>query len=315
MKHATFLFAAIALAPLVFAPQAQAQQLAVSLSAPNPLVMSSASAVGSDSWQTLGGSLANFGYYSPQLAGTGSAFLTWSTQASSTSAALYLHQQITTDPGATATVGRNEFLFEVSSTVPVNVTLELRSELIATVGVTIPSITVDVGDDGTIDYTQATVLADLDLTIGAAPLLLRVTMENDVAVQGQSWSWLFATVKPRNDLMIQPAVIGCTGTSPDLFCEPTFLGNGVEFMRQPVFSLPAVVVLGLGVQPMLLPFSTPAAPCLLLPQPDAVVTLLGNSHTVLIPHAVRPVTFWGQGVAIDQAGNLLAMDGYRIVAQ
>jgi hypothetical protein len=74
-----------------------------------------------------------------------------------------------------------------------------------------------------------------------------------VAVQGQSWSWLFATFKPRNDLMIQPAVIGCTCTSPDLFCEPTFLGRGVECMRQPVFSLPAVVVLGLGVQPMLLP--------------------------------------------------------------
>lgn len=310
MKQITILFAAIALAPL-----APAQQLAVSMSAPNPLVMSTTTVGGVDSWQTPGGSLANFGYYSPQLAGAGPAFLTWSTHASSTSAALNLHQQITTNPGATAIVGRNEFLFEVSSTAPVNVTLELLATIIASEGVAVPSITVDVGDDGTIDFTQATLLAELDLTIGAAPLRLRVTMENDVAVRGHSWSWLFATVKPRNDLMIQPAAIGCTGASPDLFCEPSFLVAGVEFMRQPSFSLPAVVVLGLGVQPVLLPVSTPAAPCLLLPQIDAVITLFGNSHTVLIPPAVRPITFWGQGVAIDAAGNLLAMDGYRIVAQ
>lgn len=310
MKQTTILFAAIALAPFL-----HAQQVAVSLSSPNPLVMSSTGTGAANNWQIPGGQLANFGYYAPQLAGAGPAFLTWTTQAASTIAALSLHQQISAGAGVTASVGENEFLFIVSATAPINVTLKLESLLHASAGVAIPAMTVDVGDDGMIDYTQATVFYEQGFSIGNSPLPIRITMENEVAATGLSWSSLFVTVKPQNNLVIQPAAIGCTGASPDLFCDPTFVGAGVEFVRQPLFSLPAVVVLGLGVQPMLLPISTPVAPCLLLPRPDAVITLFANSHTVLIPPAVRPVTFWGQGVALDQVGTLLAMDGYRIVAQ
>lgn len=310
MNAASILFAALALAPVL-----DAQQVAVSLSSPGPLTMSSVGGGAMTNWQQPGGSLPNFGYFAPPLAGDANGTLSWSLQASNTIGAFHLQQQITVPEGSAGSVGENEFLFEVTASSTVAARLELQSLALASAGLATPTITVDVGDDGTIDFTQADVFAGIDLTLDANPLALRIRMENVVASEGDSSAQLFASVTPRNDVTIQPAAIGCTGASPDMFCDPSFVATGVEFVRQPTFTLPAVVVLGLSVQPMLLPVSTPLEPCLLLPQPDAVITLLGNSHTVSIPSSVRPVTFWGQGVAVDQDGTLLAMDGYRIVAQ
>jgi hypothetical protein len=66
---------------------------------------------------------------------------------------------------------------------------------------------------------------------------------------------------------------------------------------------PTVLVFGLAVQPIPLPFAI-ASSCLLVPRPDLLVPIVlpSTSYVLPLPPAVRPLTAFAQAIAVTPSG-------------
>lgn len=214
--------------------------------------------------------------------------------------------------GSIASSGPNEYLVTIQTVTTNRVALTVTFEGSTTTGTNTPLALVDIGNDGQFDFSNGTQLTFLPpLFVGPQPLLLRVRTEGKALVGGLYTSQLTIGVTPANDMGMTRTVIGC---DPQATFEllPSFIDLGLELtaIANPSTS-PVFAVFGFGVQPVLLPLFG-QAPCLLLPRPDIVVPMVNSTLPIALPPAVRPLTFWVQGVTV--VPQLLVTDCTRVDA-
>jgi hypothetical protein len=94
-----------------------------------------------------------------------------------TQARFELIQQLTIvgTAAASAAFGPSDFLLSLQAPTPTTVLLELRRELVLAAGMALPTVQVDVGDDGSFELTSSGQLPPrLPVAIGAAGVPIRV---------------------------------------------------------------------------------------------------------------------------------------------
>lgn len=211
-----------------------------------------------------------------------------------------------------ASVAQNELVIQLTAPTVTPGRLFVTHTDATPAGAPQPRADVDVGNDGTLDYVNGLATGPINpLVVGPQPLQIRVIMATDLAVPGTTNSELRLRFLPDNDLDVVLAAIGCGPFAAAVV--PTFAASGVRITNQVPTAAPKVMVLGLTTQPLLLP-STGAQPCLLLPNPDAVLWWPAFAFLdVALPAAVRPVTFWLQPVELA-GSSLLTGAAHRVDA-
>lgn len=202
-----------------------------------------------------------------------------------------------------ASLSPGDFLLQVANPTPVLAALELTRSPLVPAGAAIQVLEVDIGNDGSVDFsaTSPSSTVSLPVTIGPVPLLIR--LRNELSTQGPAYidMGMKVTIVPRPLITVTPAGTGCSlGHSQQLL--PTFAGDLRVFTVGPLTaSHPSVTVFGWLAQPTLLPTPQPG-PCILVPTPDVMILSTWQGFTVPLPPAVRPVTFWTQAVALEPEG-------------
>ena len=300
---------------------ATAQQLTIT--AATPLVVSAQNA-GSTTSQTLpAGPLAPLGHINASASGgAAGAHATWDVGTTPVALSVRLWHMAVVAPQATApasaSAGPHEYLLHLSSPSPRNMLVRGHRWFDLLPGSPLPLVEVDVLDDGSSEFVVTSTATGPNLpiaavSVGPLPIAIRVRVANVASMAGTlGSSFLHLEATPNNDLDITQVVIGCSTAS--LQCHPSFVGTGVDFWFNNLSVIPCVLVLGLGLQPVVLPAYF-GVPCILAPTPDFVV-LAGTSSTLPftlpLPPAVRPVTVYGQVVHLSSP--LLVTDGFRIGA-
>jgi hypothetical protein len=210
---------------------------------------------------------------------------------------------------ASAAFGPSDFLLSLQAPTPTTVLLELRRELVLAAGMALPTVQVDVGDDGSFELTSSGQLPPpLPVAIGAAGVPIRVRTQ--VALGGAGY--LLASVTLRalpSHTVAHPIAAGCT--PPDLRVIPHFAGD-VSLASGTWSNEPWLAVIGLSLHPVLL---NPLDVCLLLPSPDIVLwDPFTTVHTIPVPAAVRPVHFWAQAVRVGWT-SLLSSEAFAVEAR
>ncbi len=216
-------------------------------------------------------------------------------------------------PGALAQAhaGQNEYVVAFDSPIAAPARIVIRRFTdIATAGTTLPAIEVDTDDDGIFDVTDLPGFGlERTVTLSAVqPTRVRIRFESSLAVPGEQVTVVSVALEPANDLLVDRLVTGCV-TAPTFFrAAPSFVDQGVDLATDQGPNEVAVAVVGLAPLGLLLPNAL-QLPCILLPAPDILILDL---H-IPLPPAVRPLTFYVQGVDVTSSG-LLASDGLRVVA-
>src|SRR5690606_33267706 len=95
---------------------------------------------------------------------------------------------------------------------------------------------------------------------------------------------------------------------PPAFLAPAWDNQGVSMQTGASPVELSVVALSLHAQPQLLAMNG-LLPCVLLPRPDVVIYVPNGSLQLALPAAIRPASFYAQGVTLTQFG-LRVTDGY-----
>jgi len=243
--------------------------------------------------------------------GSTEALSTWYDYAFATETQVAWQQRAEVQEAAPSfAVATGEILVDLVATTATPVTIELVRQLTAGAGTVMPACSIDIGDDGIVEMTEATsaTLHIGSITLGVQPL--RIRMRSHVSQMGLGAVDLFLMMRvfPNNSLVISAVGVNCSlGLLEAL---PAFSATGVQFRSPSAY--PTVLVLGLDVQPLTAPLFP--ATCPLLPRPDAFFPLLqGQTFTLALPAAVRPVTLWAQGVTVAP-GPLLPTGGFWLSA-
>lgn len=260
---------------------------------------------------SLGGSI-----FSPVLAS-----VSWNTEVSESWVEVSLRNSIVVQPppgvSADAVIPPHEFLvtFQALGTTgayPAYVRLFRNSGL--SPGQPFPTVSIDIDNNGTIDYPnlQASPLIGLmvpDLSLGKT---LRVILYTPTATAGSSGTNVSLFLEPLIDAGWFQTALGCADYGGDALFEPValFANRGVRLELST--SHPTVFVLGFQQQPIVLPPQNNAF-CLLMPQPDVVLFAPSGRLDIPLPPSVRPVTFEAQGVALLPTG-LAPTDAWTISA-
>jgi hypothetical protein len=220
--------------------------------------------------------------------------------------------------GTTAPVGStfhadHDIRLDVVGPIASVVEVEVALTVTGTPGAPLPSVQVDLGDDGTAEFTQASPASLRQLfAIGPSPQPIRVRMQTMQAAPATLIVDLQVSVRPAWT-EVMPAIGSCSLGAERLAVVPTFQGIAVSSPYASA-STPVALVFGLAVQPFVVP-STVGIPCILLPSVDFVTVVFDQTpHALAIPPAVRPALLWTQGVELA-ATQWITTDGYRVSAQ
>lgn len=206
-----------------------------------------------------------------------------------------------------------ELLLQLSSSVPTPVMISLGHATNGGAGSTLPSLSVDIGDDGYPELLETSVgVRYVSVGLGPQPIAVRIRMAASAAgvASGVDQQMIMQLV-PVYPIACDRVMLGCDINS--LPCVQTFAG---EIELDTSLNLwPGLLVFGLGIQATPLPASVAVSPlCLLLPSPDVVLLVPPAPHRLSIPARVRPLTLWTQEVVLTPQG-LATTDGYRIEAR
>ena len=206
--------------------------------------------------------------------------------------------QVEAAPMDTVSVDAAEILLGFQSPTFSTMTLFCELQVGVTAGTPAPRIEVDVGDDGTIDFTNPATSFQIGLALGGATLPVRVRFDAQVTGQGTINSLLQVGALPTGTGTVQ---LGSTCGGHSATPYPQFDGNVFLSVPPQQLSLdPVVLVLGLSTSPTLLGPGPGPIPCLLVPSPDAALFVPPNSFGLLltIPAAARPVDVFAQTVTL-----------------
>lgn len=211
-------------------------------------------------------------------------------------------------------VAPGQLLLELTAPGVTPVILELSAILQVSAGSPAPSVRVDVGDDGTFEFTEISLASNVAVNLTSTPLRIRVELAAALTAPGSIEAQLQMFVRPDQGTFVTPLIAGCDPLA--FHVASTFAGDVV--VQAPNASMePVVAVFGLSVQPLQV---NPGAqwPCLLMPGLDLVMLLPGASPLTLpIPAAARPITLLSQAVVVHSLSGPLVLtttDGYRITA-
>lgn len=307
-----------------------AQTVQASLEALQPLVVSATTGAGQTSQNSVpAGPLAASGAVVVNPVMGIVAVGGWSSTVADSSAILNLSHVLSIIPGSSgsASVGPLEFRVSLGASSPTNARIELSriDNLSGSVGAAIMSV--DLNDDG--QYEIANLASSFPGSIGysfafsrplgAVPAQFRVKISNQAAAPGSSNGGLRIRVLPDTGITTTPTAVNCSPNADVQFTGfPVFSDSGYVFRADaPFASRPAVMVVGLAQQPILLPQIGPV-PCLLVPSPDVLLPVLPSQVVTLaipLPPSVRPVTLQGQLVFLEAQGQLSVSDAWAVSAQ
>ena len=221
-------------------------------------------------------------------------------------------------PAATAfaEVSPADVLLSVQASSPVTVRFAVWRELVVTAGAAMPISRIDIDADGSFEFTETSPMYGTTASFVLGPNPRQIHIRTGVSLNGAghiSANGVFQVV-PDNNLQIVQMVSPCGGDKLQVF--PTFAGDGIAVETHPVpWAFLTVVVLGLAVQPVLVPSPLPA--CVLMPSPDLLVPLSPSQTFALpLPPAVRPVTVYTQGITLINFSltDLTTTNGFRVIA-
>lgn len=223
------------------------------------------------------------------------------------------HTATVTAASGTATTGPIDILLRYYAPTPTPLNLSVQYSDSTSPGFAVPFASVDVGNDGTIDYVNGVAVTSVPpLVAGTQPAVIRVFMESSVVQTGETTSHLLVEVTPDNNISVTPAVTGCTPTT--VIIKDSSTSRGLSFERPALLPIAHFVMFGFSAQPILLPSPGPV-PCLLLPSPDVAVALPVNGVFDLdIPASIRPISLYAQSVVIG-SGGVQTGGGFLIDAQ
>lgn len=297
----------------VFATVLHAQQVYVGADAAAPMVVTASLPGSVFSASQPAGPLPIFGGLQSQTPGfESSAGVNWSFWASTQSAFFSLDASVVTSPlvGAVATSGEHDVLVYFSATTPLAAKFVLSATVSAPAGNPTPLVRVDVYDDGITEMTEGFPTGSVPLTLGTVPVAVRVRALAEAQPGAVVNVHVDVRLVPQNDLHIATLVEGCS--TDYLTATPSFLGTGVDFGVLSA-QVPHVLVLGLNAAPVVLP-PIGGLPCLLLPQPDALIlfTYLSQSQHLAIPAAARPLQLFAQAAGF--ANGIELTNGILVTA-
>jgi len=208
-----------------------------------------------------------------------------------TSATLQLGQALGVGPMRSASAGPVDVLFQLTATAPTAVTLQVMWFL-TTPGTGTASVQVDVHNDGTIEYTgRSGITVPLgQFTLTPVPLVVRVTMLAS-ATAGVINNAATLTVLPVSAATIQSTTLPCEFERLEVL--PAFDGSLQLTTSPDAFQ---VLVMGLSATPTPLPLAFQPG-CLLIPSPDAMLTLPPTGQLRLPTQRLHGTPLWLQTVA------------------
>lgn len=303
----------------ILAATAHAQSATVSLAAATTIVASATLNAVPSQASTPAGPLANVGevftWQSLGLAYVASR-VTWNAHSfPSVARATFLHDLDTLFTPQSNLSASSEFVVSFTATSSAPAYLEIHATSGLTIGAPQPQVAVDINNDGFVDYpsiANGPVVYVLPAQpLGAAPVVVRVIISSQVAGPGYSSTVVEVAARPDNAVSVVQNALPCGGGQmlPPL---PVFANRGVDLTLWPALGVPAVFVLGVNQLPLLLP-PYQGLTCLLIPSPDIVLWQPNNALHVPLPVAVRPLTFYVQGVAVTPSA-LAVTEGYTIAA-
>lgn len=252
----------------------------------------------------------------PFAASVHQAYVSWSTyeHESETSATLFHWLEAPTAPSVLQ-AGPHEFLISISATATVPGILQLQSTAWASAFAFAPLLSIDLGNDGQIDFPDISGgSGTIDLpgwVFDTQPTLVRIIASASLQGAGESFSQFTVRALPANDASVWTSAIGCA-TTAGISHLRVFQDRGIDFRAQSLLPHPTVLVIGLGQQPALLP-ANQGITCLLLPAPDIILWNPTGYYHVPLPAALRPVVFYAQGVEVAPTG-LLPTDAFGVSA-
>jgi hypothetical protein len=213
---------------------------------------------------------------------------------------------------ASASVAPAELLVSITAPVPTGALIEIVFNDQTQAGSPQPRIDVDIFNDGSVDFVSGTLIVGLPpIAVGPQPLDMRVILDAQAAPFQRSSCSLSITVRPLTGISTWQTAQGCAPVLNSLVAVSSFVPNAVHIRRPSIGSNP-LLVLGLNQQPTLFP-SAFGFPCLLVPSPDAVLSMPMLSVDLVIPQAVRPLAIQVQAAGISQ-GQLALTDAFAIFA-
>lgn len=247
------------------------------------------------------GTTAPHGHHVAHLTGLftwARASVTWHTTAGPDELRFQLMHQLMAAGGAAASGAPGDFLLEVVAPAAMPLQFVTWREAVLVAGMPVPTVLVDIGDDGNVELTSGTpVGVEVAAILPAGSTRIRVRVAASLT-SGMAAHVLHACVRPAHTA-VQDLGYGCD--PPGLGVVPQFSGAIALRHDGNALAMPWLVVLGVGLSPTQLPSPWPL--CLLLPTPDVVLFAPGAvEHTLMIPAALRPFTCFAQSVRLSPLG-------------
>lgn len=225
------------------------------------------------------------------------ARLLWSSTAGPTLLAFTMDWVVDVDSGPIgASLQSQGLLLALSTPTPSNARLELEVANFAFVGAS-PVASIDVFDDGVLEVGPQVPFATLPIVLGPTPTIVRVRIDASQVNTGSTS--LRLDCFPDGDARVTRWNVGCD--SVPFAAVPTFDGHflteGLAFPGSATIG-----VLSVGLQGNLLG-TLGGLPCLLLPAPEVLLPTTSSLITpIVVPPALRPFSFYGQGVGFGPNG-------------
>lgn len=295
-----------------------AQTVAASLTALTPLQCTVVQGAAT-SQQTLPvGPLSALGQVAASLGNPGnlaSATFGWAASSSASESLVSLTFANQLDGAGSTSVDPGEILITFTGNSPTAFPVRYVADFaVLDGGGSSPWVRVDRDNDGTIDWTMGGgVFAGSIADLSAQPLQLRVLFSELRSQPGAQILRLNLRVVPDNGVVVTPILADCSDGLMTYTVRPVFDTSLVDVeMRSSNIEWH---VLGLGVQPTLLPpaLTLTSLPCLLVPSPDSV--LRTGTLYLRIPAAVRPITLYSQLLMLRPGYGFRVSDGYIVTAR
>ena len=228
------------------------------------------------------------------------AAVTWHTTSTPAEVRFSLMHQLMAAGGATASATPGDLQLDVAVPPTMPLQLVMWREFSLAGGAPMPTVLIDVGDNGSAELDSATP-AGVEVTVAlpAGPSRIRVRALASLATPGMAAHVLHVRLRPAHTAVWE---IGYGCDPPGLAVVPQFNGSLLLGHDGNATSLPWLVVLGANLAPTPLPGPWPL--CLLLPTPDVVLFAPGVlQHTLAIPPTMRPLTLYAQNLRLSPFGT------------
>ncbi len=215
-----------------------------------------------------------------------------------------------------ASLTGGDLLLALSNPIPLTCQVQITIAWSQPVGQWTQSLQVDIGNDGSNEFTLGSPVTYVtaNVVIGPAALPVRIQSQANLMGQGTLTQLLIVRIVPIGRFVPTQQIVGCDpGYSQRLM--PRFDG-GLNLDVMPPLSGPIalpITVIGLNLQPALLPFPQ-LSPCLLLPSLD-ILEAFSPQVTIPAPPSMMSGGFWTQ-VAVAYPpftiADITTTNGYRV---